>query len=397
MVPGTSCLSPRQVAPHRDCRVDARASVAGSPRLCRPEAPNREFHTGMRAEAAAVELEVRFAMANRDLADMSAKLRQAESRLEDLESQVSASNMARHEAEASIWALEERALAAEARAADAEAKMWEWQAHASVMESRLAGTLKNAKDLERRADNATMLLSNEVERRAEAESRAKVAEVSMDSLSLRMDSFSRKAAIAEARAPERITAAEIVASRRAHDAEKQLGMAKERAWSSSLSAGLLRAELRGQQSLPPESLMLLSARTSSQSRALTGARVSPRLGISHTSLCIPARRLSHGSSLCIPAAAPYQVESQPIPSLVADVHPIQSLVASVAELSEIESARARPLTSTSAGDPASATLALSSTLYSDSGSATTAMPPTINGSDSGSICSIPEPVCTFAR
>jgi len=179
------------------------------------------------------------------------KLREAEVRVEGLDSQVWSLGIGKSQAEDSVKVSEERALSAEARAVEAETRMLNWEARAAIAESKLAGTTKSANDRERETDTATALLVKEVEKRVAAESRAHVAEGTLGCLQVRVQTLAREVAMAEVLAQERISAAENLATQRMRDAEKRVGKAEQRAASCERSASSVIADYRQQTSLSP--------------------------------------------------------------------------------------------------------------------------------------------------
>lgn len=234
-------------------------------------------------QAATADSEVRLTMVNRDLATAKTKLRETETRIANFESKVWSLSMAKSHAEACAKAWEQRALAGEARAMEAETKMLSWEARAAIAESNLATTSKSASERGRETDKATTLLTNEVEKRIAAESRATVAEGTLGCLHARVQTLAREVAMAEVRAQERISVAESHAIQRVRDADRRVGQAEHRAHSCDKTASAVIAEFRRQASLSPRKA------TSKGLAQMTGAQSPRGLGM--------ARRFSAGSPM----------------------------------------------------------------------------------------------------
>jgi len=194
------------------------------------------------------EAEIRVSLANRDLTTATAKLREAEQSISSLESQVWSINMGTSHGEAVAKAWEQRALAAEARAVEADIQLGHWEGRTALAESNLFTTARAATDRERETDNASAILTREVERRLAAQRRATVAEGSLDCLQARVLALSREVAVAEVRAQERIASAEQLAAQRVRDAGRRADQAEAREQSCDRASGQAIAEFRRQTS-----------------------------------------------------------------------------------------------------------------------------------------------------
>lgn len=212
-----------------------------------------DLRTESLVQCATSEAEMRLTITSQDLAKSTAMLCEAEASNKELESQVRSLSMGTSQLEATEMALQDRALAAEERALQAEVNAREWEARATIAEAKLMNTMREADALRLEAEATAASLTREVEKNTVAESRAAAAEGSVGCLETRIEALARQFTITEARAEERVIAAENMAVRRMQDAEKRVDQAERRAQSSERSASLVFANYRKEASLAPSS------------------------------------------------------------------------------------------------------------------------------------------------
>lgn len=235
------------------CAARASLSPGFSPRkvvACVPARPPMSPNTEVIVHAVTAGLEVRLATALRQECATAMKQSSMERRLQDLEAQLQTNTQARLHAEARWQSWEQRAIVAESQAKDSRLQQLAAEAHASIAESDTTEHVQMAEELGEESADAMERLAIEMESRIAAETRALVAEGTVQSLEAQLKRLAQDLTYMDALVADNIRAVEKRAEQRVKDAEKREGLAERMAQSCETTSSTVLSKVRNQMLTP---------------------------------------------------------------------------------------------------------------------------------------------------